>query len=206
MVGFNENNMNEFAQPPKKNLKIVVLILVMLIAAAVAVIAVVISDSKKDAEKKEQNSHKAAVETYAEAMYEKDAFSDFMNVTMPSDVLKEYKKTDRYDDEKKGYKHALELYEHITVSSIKKSDKLSDNELKFAEGYFGEQADYHDIDVDDIEVTEAYEYSFKLKNAEYEDKDTYTRIVCAVKVKGDGWKVIPLDVESLCEMYGSDNE
>ena len=31
MNGFNENNMNEFAPPSKKNLKIVVIILVMLI-------------------------------------------------------------------------------------------------------------------------------------------------------------------------------
>ncbi|MBR3760766.1 MAG: hypothetical protein IKK47_07245 [Ruminococcus sp.] len=206
MDGFNENNMNEFAPPSKKNLKIVVLMLVMLIAAAVAVIAVVISGSKKDAENKEKNSHKAAVETYTEAMYETDAFDDFINVTMPADVLKQYKKTDNYYEEKNDYKYMLERNENITVSSIKKGDMLSDNELKFAEGYFGEQADYHDIDVVNIEITEAYEYSFKLKNAEYENKDTYTRVVCAVKVKGDGWKIIPLDAESLCEMYGSDDE
>jgi len=202
MNGFNENNMNEFAPPSKKNLKIVVIMLVMLITAAVAVIAVMISGSKKDAENKEKNSHKAAVETYAEAMYETDAFDDFINVTMPADVLKEYKKTDNYDEEKNDYKYMLERNEHITVSSIKKGDMLSDNELKFAEVYFGEQADYHDIDADDIKITEGYEYSFKLKNAEYENKDTYTCVVCAVKVKGDGWKVINMDSEDLYDYYG----
>ena len=205
-----ENPFTQSEQPAKKSSKgvyIALALVVLLIIAAVIVIVLFINNKKKeDEKKKEQNSHKAAVETYAEAMYEKEAFSDLMKVTMLEDVLKEYKKSDDYDDNKDDYKDMMEDLEdndiEITVSNIKKGDKLSDDELEAAEEYFDDQAYDYDVDVDDIKVTEGYEYSFKCKYKEDGDTESHKETVCAVKVKGDGWKIISLDADDLYDYYG----
>lgn len=197
------------SQPPKKSSKgvlIALALVVVLIIAAVVVLVLLLSNKKKEEEKKKADSHKSAVELYAESLYDKKGFADGAEITMPDDVFKAYKKSDDYKDDKEDYEDMCKDLEDedikISVDSIKKGDEFSKKALKAAEEYFDEQADDYDVDVDDITVTEGYEYSIKLKIKEDGDTETNTTKISAVKVKGDGWKVITMDAEDLEYYYG----
>ena len=201
------------AQPAKKTSKgvfIALALVVVLIIAAVIVLVLLLGNKKKEEEKKKADSHKAAVETYAESLYDKKGFADGAEITMLDDAFKAYKKSDDYTDDKEDYEDMCEDLEdediEISVSRIKKGDELSKKALKAAEEYFDEQADDYDIDDDDITVSEGYEYSIKLKITEDGDTETNTTKVCAVKVKGDGWKIINMDAEDLEYYYYDDDD
>lgn len=197
------------SQPSKKNSKgvfIALAIIVALIIAAVVVLVLVLNNKKKD-DKKKVDSHKSAVESYAESVYDKNGYADLAEITMLEDTYKEYKKSDDFDDDKDDYKESIRDMnengiEDFSVDSIKKQDKLSEDALDAAEEYFEEQAEDYDVDIDDIEVSEGYDYKIKYEYKEDGDKKTVTDYVCAVKVKGDGWKIIEYDAEDLEYYYG----
>lgn len=198
------------SQPPKKSSKgvlIALALVVVLIIAAVVVLVLLLSNKKKEEEKKKADSHKSAVELYAESMYDKNGLADYSEITMLEDVFKEYKKSGEFDDDKEDYKESIselkeEGIEDFSVDSIKKQDKLSEDALDAAEEYFEEQAEEYDVDIDDIEVSDGYDYKIKFEYKEDGEKETYTEYVCAVKVKGDGWKIIEFSAEDLEYYYG----
>ena len=194
------------AQPPKKNSKgvlIALAIVVVLIIASVVLLVIVLNNKKKD-DKKKADSHKSAVELYAENRYDKNGFATVSELTMLEDVYKEYKKSDDFDDDKDDHKEWISDMKDIDISvdSVKKSDELSDEVLDAAEEYFDYQAYDYDVDIDDIEVSDGYEYKIEFEYKEDDEKDTITQNVCVVKVKGDGWKVITMDAEDLEYYYG----
>ncbi len=194
------------AQPSKKTSKgvfIALALVVVLIIAAVVVLVLVLNNKKKD-DKKKADSHKSAVESYAENRYDKNGFTTVSELTMLEDVYKKYKKSDNFDDDKDDHKEwSIDMKDmDISVDSVKKVDKLSDDALDAAEEYFEDQAEDYDVDIDDIEVSDGYEYKIKFEYKEDDEKDTTTQNVCAVKVKGDGWKIITMDAEDLEYYYG----
>jgi len=145
-----------------------------------------------------------AANKYAKNMYKKSGFKSVAKVTMLDDAYKEYKDEDEFDDDKDDFKEFIEEMKDddikIKVKSVKKAGKLSSKELKAAEAYFEEQAEDYDVD-DDIDVKKGYEYKIKCKVKKDGDSDTTTKKVCVVKVKGDGWKVISIDADSLKSYY-----
>lgn len=147
---------------------------------------------------------KGAANKYAKNMYKKSGFKSVAKVTMLDDAYKEYKDEDEFDDDKDDFKEFIEEMKDddikIKVKSVKKAGKLSSKELKAAEAYFEEQAEDYDVD-DDIDVKKGYEYKIKCKVKKDGDSDTTTKKVCVVKVKGDGWKVISIDADSLKSYY-----
>lgn len=147
---------------------------------------------------------KGAANKYAKNIYKKSGFKNIMKVTMLDEAYKEFKGEDEFDDAKDDFKERIEEMKDddikVKVKSVKKAGKLSSKELKAAEAYFEEQAEDYDVD-DDIDVKKGYEYKIKVKYKEDGESDTSTKKVCVVKVKGDGWKVISIDADSLKSYY-----
>lgn len=143
---------------------------------------------------------KGAANKYAKNVYKKSGFKSVCKVTMLDDAYKEYKKSDDFDDDKDDFKDMIEEMKDedvkIKVKSVKKGKKLKKAALKGAEAYFEEQAEEYDVD-DDIDVKKGYEYKIKCKVKEDGDSETETTKICVVKVKGDGWKVIPMSADFL---------
>ncbi len=143
---------------------------------------------------------KGAANKYAKNLFKKSGFKSVSKVTMLDDAYKEYKKSDDFDDAKDEHKEEIEDMKDedikVKVKSVKKGKKLKKAALKGAEAYFEEQAEEYDVD-DDIDVKKGFEYKIKLKYKEDGDSDTVTQKICVVKVKGDGWKVIPMSADYL---------
>lgn len=139
---------------------------------------------------------KGAVKKYMKAMTKKNGAKTIISYTLPEDYIKELKDDDEWDDiiEEKNDDLESELEDvKIKIKKIEKKDKLSEKELKGAQLLYEMCFD----DIDDIEVTKGYEYKVKVQSIEDGDKDTDNIRVCVLKLKGDGWKVLPIEKDSL---------
>ncbi|MBQ8181400.1 MAG: hypothetical protein IJ010_05445 [Ruminococcus sp.] len=143
---------------------------------------------------------KGAANKYAKNMYKKSGFKSVSKVSLLDDAYKEYKKSDEFDDDKDEFKEMIDNMKDndvkFKVKSVKKGKKLKKDALKGAEVYFEEQADEFDVD-DDIDVKKGYEFKIKVKMKADGESKTTTQKICVVKVKGNGWKVIPESADSL---------
>ncbi len=189
-----DGGFNEAMQQVKKNSGLIIGAVIAFIALILIIVFVA-----------GHTGAKGAANKYAKNIYKKSGFKSIAKVTMLDDAYKEYKGEDEFDDDKDDFKEFIEEMKDddikVKVKSVKKAGKLSGKELKAAEAYFEEQAEDYDVD-DDIDVKKGYEYKIKMKYKEDGDSDTSTRKVCVVKVKGDGWKVISMDADSLKSYYG----
>lgn len=192
-----DGGFNEAVEHVKKNKSVII---GAIIAVIVLVLVLVFLGGHMGA--------KGAANKYAKNIYNKNGFKKFTKVTMLDDAYKEYKKDDDFDDNKDDFKDAMEKLKDedikIKLKSVKKGKKLKKDAIKGAEACFEEQAEEYDVD-DDIEVKKGYEYKLKYTAKEDGDKDTKTVKVCVVKVKGNGWKVIPMDAESLEGLGAADD-
>lgn len=148
---------------------------------------------------------KGAVKDFTKGMTSKNGAKKYYSATLLDDVIKEIKDDDDWDEMIEDWNDNTEDMlddAKIKVKKIEKKGKLSNKECKAAEEFFENQADQYDADVDDIDVKKGYEYRVKMQYKEDGDKDTHSEKVCVVKVKGDGWKVIPLDADDLVDNYG----
>lgn len=143
---------------------------------------------------------KGAANKYAKNVIKKSGFKKTTKITMLDDAYKEYKDSDDFDDDKDIFEEGIEDLKDedikTKIKSVKKGNKLKSKALKGAKLYFKLQAQEYDVD-DDIEVKKGYEFKVKMKIKEDGDTDTRTNRICVVKVKGDGWKVIPVSADSL---------
>lgn len=131
---------------------------------------------------------------YTKAMTKKNGGKTILTYTLPDEYIDDLKDDDEWKDKVEDYNDTMEdeLDDiKIKIKKIEKKDKLSNKELKGAEGYF----DYiYDCEVD---VKSGYEFKVKVQTNDDGDKDTETSEICVVKVKGEGWKVIPMSAKSL---------
>ncbi len=189
-----DGGFNEAMQQVKKNSGLIIGAVIAFIALILIIVFVA-----------GHTGAKGAANKYAKNIYKKSGFKSIAKVTMLDDAYKEYKGEDEFDDDKDDFKEFIEEMKDedikIKVKSVKKAGKLSSKELKAAEAYFEEQAEEYDVD-DDIDVKKGYEYKIKCKVKEDGDSETETEKICVVKVKGDGWKVISMDADSLKSYYG----
>ena len=153
---------------------------------------------------------KGIVKSYVKAASSKKGGKTFYSLTMPDDAIKALKDMDKYDDKVDAYNDMIEdMIEDLEgKESVPKFDriirkkKLTKSQLKKAEQYFERIAEKYGAENADIKVTKGREVKFSTKHRN-EDGDykheNFT--ICVVKVKGEGWKIIPSDAGGL-EYYG----
>ena len=143
---------------------------------------------------------------YINNTYSKKGGKTFYSLMLPKSAIKELKEDDDFDDMVDDYNDRIEdliddLDGKATVpkfDKISRKEKMKKSQLNKAEDYFESICEMFDADDDDITVTQGYELKIKTKNKDEDgdvqhEKDT----ICVVKVKGDGWKVIPADADSI---------
>ncbi|HRR77262.1 MAG TPA: hypothetical protein P5191_10690 [Ruminococcus sp.] len=139
---------------------------------------------------------KGAAKKYAKALSKKGKGKTYYSLTLPKDKIKDLKDDDKWDDMVDDYNDhmsdTLDDYK-IKVKSVKKGKKLSKKALK------GAEAVWESYGADDPTAKKGYEFKIKIqaKDKDDDDKETNTEKVCVVKFKGEGWKVIPMEAESL---------
>ncbi len=149
---------------------------------------------------------KSAVKDYFKASSSKRGGKTFYSYTLPKEVIKKLKKEKDYDDLIDDFKDRVEDAEDELEGKetmpkfdrIVKKEKLERSDLNNAENYFETLCQIYDADDDDIEISKGYELKVKLKNKDEDgDIERQKRMICVVKIKGDGWKIIPKSKESL---------
>ena len=143
---------------------------------------------------------------YINNTYSKKGGKTFYSLMLPKAAIKELKEDDDFDDMVDDFNDNIEdliddLDGKATVpkfEKISRKEKMKKSQLNKAEDYFESICEMFDADDDDITVTQGYELKIKTKHKDEDgdvshDKDT----ICVVKVKGDGWKVIPADADSI---------
>lgn len=150
---------------------------------------------------------KGAANKFAKNYIKKSGYKKITKISMLDDAYKEYKDSDDFDDDKEDFEEGIEKLKDndikVKIKSVKKGKKLSSKALKGAKSCFKAQAKKYDVD-DDIKIKKGYEYKIKIKMKDDGEKETTTLKVCVVKVKGNGWKVIETDADSLEGMSGYD--
>ena len=141
----------------------------------------------------------SAVKKYIKSSYEKRGAKTMYSLTLPKRVIRELKEDDDYDEMVDSYNDMIEdmIDDLDGKETLPKFDKitrknpLKKSELKMAEQYFNRICDKYDAEEGGMRVTKGYEVKvksrYKSKSGEMEHR---TDIVCVVKLRGDGWKII----------------
>lgn len=152
------------------------------------------------------NGPKATVKRFVKASASKSGGKSYYSLIYPDTVIKALKEDDKYRDLIDSYNERIEdkidnLDGKETMARFNKiirKNKLKKTELKGAEKYFRSICKQFDADDDDIKVRSGYEMRVKTKRKDEDGDADYQKFtVCVVKVKGDGWKIIPMDADSL---------
>ena len=149
---------------------------------------------------------KGTAKKYINNTYNKKGGKTFYSLMLPKAAIKELKDEDEFDDLVDDYNDKIEdliddLDGKATVpkfEKISRKEKMKKSELNKAEDYFEGICELFDADDDDIKITQGYELKVKTRSKDEDgdvqhDKDT----ICVVKIKGDGWKVIPASTDSI---------
>lgn len=186
--GFSQGGLEETANKAKKNLP---LIIGGVVAILVIVLVIVFIAGHTGA--------RGAVNKYAKASTKKNGGKTVYSLMYPDEYIKDLKDDDKWEEKLDDYKDMMEeeLDEYkFKIKDVKKGNKLKKVALKGAEEYF---KNTYDVEVD---VKKGYEFTVKIQSKDKEDgdKDTSKEKICAVKVKGEGWKIITESKDSLEEL------
>ena len=150
--------------------------------------------------------YKSAVKKYVKAAADKHGGKTMYSLTLPKSVIKTLKEDDDYDDKVDSYNEMIEdmiddLDDKETLpkfDKITRKEKLKSSDLKHAEKYFEKMIDQYDADDDDVKVTKGYEVRVKTKHKDEDgDIERDKTTLCVVKVRGEGWKIIPVSADGL---------
>lgn len=148
----------------------------------------------------------STVKKYIKASSDKHGAKTMYSLTLPKRVIKELKSDDEYEDMIDNYNDMVEdmiddLEDKETLPQfykITRKEALEKSELKMAEKYFEHICDKYDADEEGIRVTKGYEMKVKTRHKDEDGKKEHDKVtLCVVKLKGDGWKVIPTSVSGL---------
>ena len=148
---------------------------------------------------------KGTVKKYVNSASDKKGGKTFYSLSYPDAVIDELKDEDEYDDMVEDFNDGVEdmlddLEDDETApkfDKILRKEKLKKSQIKAAEEYFEDLCEMFDAD-DDIEISKGYEVKVKVEYKDEDgDKKHSTEKICVVKIKGDGWKVIPKSADSL---------
>lgn len=144
---------------------------------------------------------------YAKKVFSKHGGKAVYSLRLSDDVYKDLKGDeldDMIDDFNDGMEDFLEDTK-VKVKSVKKTGKLSNKELKGAEYLFAKNNSKYDKDLeaDDFKAKKGYEFklTYKIKDKDSGDQETTRNKICVVKFKGEGWKVLVTDADTL-KSYG----
>ena len=149
---------------------------------------------------------KGTVKKYVKAASNKRGGKEFYSLTMPDAAIKALKDMDKYDDKVDAYNDMIEdmikdMEKKETVpkfDKIMREKKLKNVDLRNAENYLVRIAEKYGAESPEIKVSKGTEVRFRTKRKdEYGDYNYEKITVCVVKVRGEGWKVIPMSAESL---------
>lgn len=197
----------------KKAVKILVLyvyaiaIFVVSIILSVIVAAMLGADFGDDDEDKEDKGLKKSsysddtdrfVKDWAKASYsvEDDKLFQYLSDQCPGEIWEEDKDSEDTRlmiEYQRAHIRALISDFDVKIKECEKLEELSDKELEYAESYFMDRFDF------DANVSRGYEYHILLNTKSKDDggKEEYDDYCCAVKLKGDDWKIIPCAASEL---------
>lgn len=147
-----------------------------------------------------------AVKNYIKASSDKRGAKTMYSLTLPKHVIKELKSDGDYKDMVDNYNDMVEdmiddLEGKETMPKfykITRKEPLEKSELKMAEKYFEHICDKYDADEDGIRVTKGYEMKVKTRYKDEDGNNEHNKtVLCVVKLRGDGWKIIPTSVAGL---------
>ena len=124
---------------------------------------------------------------------------------LPDYVADQLKSDEKWEDMIESYNTDLadvrDDYK-FRIKDIEKSSELSDDALKGAQLYFMEMAKKYDTKPEKLKIKKAFEFKIKLtkKDRNSKKKTSESTVVCAVKIKGDGWKIAEVSAQYLEEL------
>ncbi len=145
---------------------------------------------------------KKAVKKYVKAGISKNGGKKYFSMILPDYVVDQLKSDEKWEDMIESYNNDLadvrDDYK-FRIKDIKKSKELSDDALEGAQLYFMEMAKKYDTEPKKLKIQKAFEFDIKLtkKDRNNKKKTSESTVVCAVKIKGDGWKIAEVSAEYL---------
>lgn len=146
---------------------------------------------------------KGVAKKYAKKSIAKKGAKAYYSMILSDEVYKDLKGGDLDDmidernDERSDYLDDVK----ISLKSIKKTKKLSKQQLNGAEVRFAKQNKSYDksIKSDDFKAKKGYEFkiTYKVKDKDSGEKETMRLKICVVKFKKEGWKVLNVDGDTL---------
>lgn len=151
---------------------------------------------------------KKAVKKYVKAGISKNGGKNYFSLILPDYVADQLRSDEKWDGmiERYNIDNAdVRDYYKLKIKKIDKKSKLSDSALDGAQIYFTEIAQKYDTKPKKLNIKKGWEFEIQLtKKEKKKSKTTESLTVCAVKIKGEGWKIAEVsasDLESLSRSH-----
>lgn len=144
---------------------------------------------------------KKAVKKYVKAGIGKNGGKKYFSMILPDYVADQLKADEKWDDMIERYNNdnadARDDYK-LKIKEINKKGKLSDDALDGAQLYFTEIAKKYDTKPQKLTIKKGWEFEIQLtKKEKKKSKTTESLTICAVKIKGEGWKIAEVSASDL---------
>lgn len=151
---------------------------------------------------------KKAVKKYVKAGISKNGGKNYFSLILPDYVADQLRSDEKWDGmiERYNIDNAdVRDYYKLKIKKIDNKSKLSDSALDGAQIYFTEIAQKYDTKPKKLNIKKGWEFEIQLtKKEKKKSKTTESLTVCAVKIKGEGWKIAEVsasDLESLSRSH-----
>ncbi len=144
---------------------------------------------------------KKAVKKYVKAGIGKNGGKKYFSMILPDYIADQLKADEKWDDMIERYNNdnadARDDYK-LKIKEINKKGKLSDDALDGAQLYFTEIAKKYDTNPQKLTIKKGWEFEITLnKKEKKKSTTTETLTICAVKIKGEGWKIAEVSASDL---------
>lgn len=145
---------------------------------------------------------KRTVKKYVKAGIGKNGGKNYFSLILPDYVADQLKSDEKWDDMIERYNidnTEVRDYYKLKIKEISKTEKLSGDALDGAQIYFAEMAKKYDTKPKDLTIKKGWEFEIHLtkKEKKKKSKTTESLTVCAVKIKGEGWKIAEVSASEL---------
>lgn len=151
---------------------------------------------------------KKAVKRYTKSGISAKGGKNYFSMILPDHVIDQLRSDEKWDDMIESYNTDTadfrDTYKY-SVKNIEKRKKLSDDELDGAQIYFAELAEKYDAKPVELDIVKGVEFEITLnqKDRETKKKTANSLTVCAIKIKGQGWKIAELSAVELKKLTKS---
>lgn len=144
---------------------------------------------------------KRAVKKYVKAGISKNGGKNYFSLILPDYVADQLMSDEKWDDMIERYNidnTDVRDYYKLKIKEIDKTGKLSGDALDGAQIYFAEMAKKYNTKPKDLTIKKGCEFEIQLtKKEKKKSKTTESLTVCAVKIKGEGWKIAEISASEL---------